>query len=57
MGVITEKGVLVLPSYKNDASSANLADYGYSANNGKFSLRDFTILSNKGNNFRKLLSK
>ena len=34
MGVITDKGVLVVPNYKNSKSEVNLADYGYSINNG-----------------------
>ncbi len=34
MGIITDKGVLVLPSYKNTSGEVNLADYGYSVKNG-----------------------
>ena len=34
MGVITDNGVLVLPSYKNTENGVDLADYGYSTKNG-----------------------
>ncbi|RXK86633.1 RHS repeat-associated core domain-containing protein [Filimonas effusa] len=34
MAVLTDKGTLVLPDYKNNQSTVDLADYGYSTKNG-----------------------
>jgi len=36
MGIITDKGVLVLPSWKNLTTACAAEDYGYSFENGKF---------------------
>ena len=44
MGVVTDKGVLVLPDYKNDASTVDLKDYNYSTKNGN-------IVDASGNSF------
>jgi RHS repeat-associated protein len=43
-GIITDKGVLVLPDYKNDASNVDLKDYNYSTKNGN-------IVDASGNQF------
>ncbi len=34
MAALTDNGTLVLPDYKNDKSTVDLADYGYSTKNG-----------------------
>ncbi|WP_321425137.1 hypothetical protein [uncultured Bacteroides sp.] len=44
MGVVTDKGVLVIPDYKNDASTVDLKDYNYSTKNGN-------IVDANGNQF------
>ena len=34
MAVLTDKGTLVLPDYKNDVNTVDISDYGYSTKNG-----------------------
>jgi hypothetical protein len=47
MGIITDKGVLVIPDYKNDSRSVEAEQYGYSWDNGNIKDAD-------GNSFNTL---
>jgi len=48
MGIITDKGVLVVPDYKNDARSVEPEKYGYSWTNGNISDADGNTFNTLG---------
>jgi RHS repeat-associated protein len=48
IGIITDNGILVLPSYKNDPTTSEVEEYGYSWNNGNISDADGNSFSTLG---------
>ena len=48
MGIITDKGVLVVPDYKNDKRSVDPEQYGYSWNNGNIKDADGNLFNTLG---------